>query len=484
MSSAQHCLTPLTPGTDDTAAAAQGLVARARSKAPRVPLLACDLAAGLLSQALALFVAARWDGPAAHGAAAVAQSVLIASLLIGVILVHLGQKGRYRAQGSRLEDGRRLILASASALAMLALAAFLSHSLASQGPALLALGLFPLLATGSNCLLRSILSRAGACPLPVLLIGQGAQAEAVEAALCGSNGRGYRFLGRLDPREIDLAEGGAGLRQAIAGFPAAHLLFALDDDLSLQQRLIAAALRERLCFGFAVDAAMSRTVAAHDTRFLGHEALIRSIRHCLRERLAEGLTATAEKALAAALLLLASPLLACLALISRLAHVPFLLGEPRLGQGGRVFPCLRFGLLAHRGEALGPRLPPFAEACANLLHRSRFGDLPLLLHVLRGQMSFVGAAALSPEAAASLGEALSDYVRFRPGITEPEQPRHDPDPVQTGGRAYDRWSLDKRLIRLDLRMLTRGLGLFGGRRPGASGMKDGQAVLRKLERVD
>jgi lipopolysaccharide/colanic/teichoic acid biosynthesis glycosyltransferase len=79
-----------------------------------------------------------------------------------------------------------------------------------------------------------------------------------------------------------------------------------------------------------------------------------------------------------------------------------LVGEPRLGEGGRVYPMLRFRTTGRTGR---------------LLHRSGLDGLPQLLNVLTGSMSLVGPRPLRPDEHAGRDGAAARRLLVRPGVT-------------------------------------------------------------------
>ncbi|MEU2348297.1 sugar transferase [Modestobacter sp. NPDC049651] len=130
-----------------------------------------------------------------------------------------------------------------------------------------------------------------------------------------------------------------------------------------------------------------------------------------------------DRSLAAVLLLVAGAWMLLIALAIRLdGPGPVLVRERRVGRGGREFWLLRFRssvLEAPRhvgSEARGP--VPARVAVATRVGRVVRGcyldELPKLLNVLRGDLSFVGPPPLSPRSAAA--DRLP-ALPVRPGLT-------------------------------------------------------------------
>ena len=108
----------------------------------------------------------------------------------------------------------------------------------------------------------------------------------------------------------------------------------------------------------------------------------------------------------------------------------------RLGRGQRSFGCLKFrtmridsqeALARHLSEnpaALAewnqtrklkddPRITPIGH----VLRKSSLDELPQLINIIRGEMSFVGPRPIVEEEIEKYGDAASAYFAVRPGLT-------------------------------------------------------------------
>jgi len=159
---------------------------------------------------------------------------------------------------------------------------------------------------------------------------------------------------------------------------------------------------------------------------------------------------------AAALVLLALPLLWLAWRVRSRLGSPVLFRQQRPGLHGRPFVMFKFRTMTDARDAQGA-LRPDAErltAFGRWLRATSLDELPELINVLRGEMSLVGPRPL-----------LMEYL---PLYSKEQMRRHDVRPGITGwaqvnGRnalrwedkfALDLWYVDHRSFRLDLRILA------------------------------
>jgi lipopolysaccharide/colanic/teichoic acid biosynthesis glycosyltransferase len=140
----------------------------------------------------------------------------------------------------------------------------------------------------------------------------------------------------------------------------------------------------------------------------------------------ERVRAGADRAAAAAILVLTAPLILLLMAAVRLTSPgPAIYAQTRLGRRGVPFRIYKIRTMVHDCERLtGPRWAdpddPRATHLGRLLRRTHLDELPQLWNVLRGEMSLVGPRPERPEIARSLEKALPGYrgrLDVRPGIT-------------------------------------------------------------------
>ncbi len=130
---------------------------------------------------------------------------------------------------------------------------------------------------------------------------------------------------------------------------------------------------------------------------------------------------------AAVLSVLLAPLMALIAAAVKLSSPgPVLYRQERVGERGRSFVLLKFRTMRSDAEAgtgpvwaseeADPRITPLGR----LLRKTRLDELPQLLNVLRGEMSFVGPRPERPHFVESLRQVIPYYDErhgVKPGIT-------------------------------------------------------------------
>ena len=182
-------------------------------------------------------------------------------------------------------------------------------------------------------------------------------------------------------------------------------------------------------------------------------------------------------AVAALLLVLASPVLALAIVAIRLeSRGPAIYRQRRVGSGGIA---VRDAQAAHdgrrrRARGRGPggrRGDSRITRVGAFLRRTSLDELPNLINVLRGEMSLIGPRPTLPVQVEQYSERQRGRLAVRPGIT---------GWAQVNGRASLPWSerieldlyyIEHRSLALDLRILWRTAALV----LGGSGLYKGQA---------
>ena len=162
--------------------------------------------------------------------------------------------------------------------------------------------------------------------------------------------------------------------------------------------------------------------------------------------------------IAAALLVILSPLLALIALLVGLAMGrPILFHQERSGKNGRTMNLVKFRSMRDVSNLAGDPLPDEQRVTAlgRLLRRSRLDELPGLWNVVTGDMAFVGPRPLLPQTIARMGRAGQERGKVKPGLTGWAQINGNTLLTLDEKMALDLWYIDHANWRLDLSILAR-----------------------------
>jgi lipopolysaccharide/colanic/teichoic acid biosynthesis glycosyltransferase len=125
---------------------------------------------------------------------------------------------------------------------------------------------------------------------------------------------------------------------------------------------------------------------------------------------------------AAGLTMLGLPLL-IVALIIRLTDFgPVLFKQVRVGKNGRQFNILKFRTMVVNAERLGAQITvgrdPRITRIGHFLRKTKLDELPQLLNVLSGTMSFVGPRPEVPKYVALYNDEQRKVLSVKPGVTD------------------------------------------------------------------
>jgi lipopolysaccharide/colanic/teichoic acid biosynthesis glycosyltransferase len=127
--------------------------------------------------------------------------------------------------------------------------------------------------------------------------------------------------------------------------------------------------------------------------------------------------------LSASGLIVLFPVLAGLALWIKVSHPgPCLYAGVRVGRGGRLFKMLKFRTMVVDADKVGPSSTsgddPRITRPGLVMRRFKLDELPQLLNVLRGDMSFVGPRPQVQWAVDLYSTTERQLLSVRPGITD------------------------------------------------------------------
>jgi exopolysaccharide biosynthesis polyprenyl glycosylphosphotransferase len=143
------------------------------------------------------------------------------------------------------------------------------------------------------------------------------------------------------------------------------------------------------------------------------------------DHVAEAVKRLSDAVLAFSLLVVSLPVALLIALAIRLrGDGPVFYAQTRVGRYGRPFRMLKFRTMrvdAEQGAARWAQdADPRATTIGRFLRRTRLDELPQLVNVLVGEMSFVGPRPERPEFVSELERAIPYYAWrhvVRPGLT-------------------------------------------------------------------
>ncbi len=162
-------------------------------------------------------------------------------------------------------------------------------------------------------------------------------------------------------------------------------------------------------------------------------------------------------------LVVLSPLMLCAAVAVRLSsRGPILFRQIRMGRDFREFEILKFRTMhadaPERGGQLTASGDPRVTRVGALLRKTKIDELPQLINVLRGEMSFVGPRPEVPKYVEMYREAYAELLKVRPGITDLASLKYrnesevlgqyeDPEKAYVGEILPDKIELGRRYVR-------------------------------------
>ncbi len=105
---------------------------------------------------------------------------------------------------------------------------------------------------------------------------------------------------------------------------------------------------------------------------------------------------------------------------------PVFFRQNRVGQNGREFKIIKFRTMKTENNNQSPTIDndPRVTSFGNFLRKSRIDELPQIINVLKGEMSFVGPRPERPELVAELEKQIPFYrerLLAKPGLTGVDQ---------------------------------------------------------------
>jgi lipopolysaccharide/colanic/teichoic acid biosynthesis glycosyltransferase len=168
-----------------------------------------------------------------------------------------------------------------------------------------------------------------------------------------------------------------------------------------------------------------------------------------------------DAVLAAALLVVTSPLLGLAALAIRLeSRGPVFYRQRRVGRGGEPFELWKLRTMVSGAETMGAGIyivegDPRITRVGRLLRRFSLDEIPNLVNVLRGEMAIVGPRPTVQEQVDRYTERQLRRLEVKPGITGWAQVNGRTSLPWPERIELDVWYVEHRSLWLDLRILAR-----------------------------
>lgn len=129
-----------------------------------------------------------------------------------------------------------------------------------------------------------------------------------------------------------------------------------------------------------------------------------------------------DKVLAALLLIILSPIYIVLAILIRMdSEGPIFFRQERVTQYGRTFSIYKFRTMVHNAESLGAQVTSQHDSritkIGEVLRKYRLDELPQLLNILEGTMSFVGTRPEVPRYVSQYTDEMKATLLLPAGVT-------------------------------------------------------------------
>ena len=139
---------------------------------------------------------------------------------------------------------------------------------------------------------------------------------------------------------------------------------------------------------------------------------------------------------------------------------PVFYRQERPGRGGKPFALLKFRTMVVNADSVGPAWTtdkdPRITRIGRILRKTALDELPGVLSIWKGSMSFVGPRALPKKEQEMFEreiEGFSRRLRIRPGLTGLAQVYDQVDDARTKLR-YDLEYIDRMSLALDVKLVV------------------------------
>jgi UDP-galactose-lipid carrier transferase len=282
---------------------------------------------------------------------------------------------------------------------------------------------------------RSILLGLGRWHLRALVVGPEVLRWPVSQVLAADRALGVEILHWIVPAAGSGQVGRRSIQEHLRKADVDFVLLAGDDAAHAQKDVLRDLVQFRMPFGIIQPAGSPRRFLGRRYGLAGGLSLALSLTR-VDQLVRFRIKRVCELALAVSLMVLLLPLFLIVALIIRLDGGPTFYGQVRVGRGGRPFRCLKFRSMVHHADKVLADLlawdpeaahewecdfklkdDPRITRLGRFLRRSSLDELPQILNVLRGDMSFVGPRPIVEAEVGRYREDIDLYYLVRPGIT-------------------------------------------------------------------
>jgi Undecaprenyl-phosphate galactose phosphotransferase WbaP len=389
---------------------------------------------------------------------------VLVPILVG-LAAWLHGRGRYDGRQPFWSETRDLV---SGCLLALFVEGFTQYAVKEQVSRLWISGswlVLPVVATGLRVWMKACLSVVGVRDLPVVVLGPDGERESVVAALRAERSIGWEVsLSAPFPTEgaIDALVAGAA-HVVVVGQPAGRPL-AVTREIA----------RLGIPFSLCLPVAGSGLASMRPVAIVGQDFILMGERPGLSAPAAKAAKRLSDMVLALALACATLPVALATAVVIAFDGGRVLYAQERIGRGGRTFRCLKFRTMVPDAEARLARLlaeDPEARAewerdrklrndpritrIGRFLRGTAIDELPQLLNVLRGEMSFVGPRPVTRSELPLYGDEVSAYLDVRPGLTGLWQASGRNDLSYARRVALDAWYVRNWSAWLDLVVLLK-----------------------------
>lgn len=370
-----------------------------------------------------------------------AQSFIVFWAVALFVLLWLEGRGHYRQRLPYWETVGHILGAATVGFISCGFIEFVSRNNGSRVWTAFCWAGFALLSLVNRALVRRYLGKKGQWKIPAIVIGEGATAKAAVRALKGDGHFGFLVLEQFPSSILATMKKTLAWKQILALHDAQYVFLALEgSDLERYHAALKYLPRARVPCSIVPPwlGLPSDTMTPH--HFVMQDVMIMHDTNRLKLPLPRVTKRIVDIVLSSMALFALSPVFLLAALAVRSDGGPALFIQPRIGRGGRLFPCYKFRSMRMDAEAYLDRYlaehPEAAEEwkqfqklkedvritrVGKFIRKFSIDELPQLINVLKGDMSLVGPRPCMTGQESFYAEDFSFYQAVRPGITGPWQ---------------------------------------------------------------